>query len=62
MPSHDNKLIESDLKRLSDFMTITYENLIITVHQTSRELANYEITKKFIYDIEQLLLKFEKNM
>ncbi|WP_202710561.1 hypothetical protein [Sporosalibacterium faouarense] len=62
MPGHDNNLIDSDLKRLSDFMTITYQNLIITIHQTSRELVDYEITREIGYDIEQILLKFNEDM
>lgn len=50
---------QSELKVLSDFMIISYKNLVITVHQTNKEKVDREITKEFMYKIRDLLLGYD---
>ncbi len=57
LPSSGEDAFESELKVLSDFMIISYKNLVITVHQTNKVKVDREITKEFMYKIRDLLLE-----
>lgn len=57
MPSVNDDLINSDLKNLTDFMIISYKNLIIDIHQTSKTVADTDITINFANTVVDILLK-----
>lgn len=59
LPSSGEDAFESKLKDLSDYMIISYKNLVITVHQTNKEKVDREITKEFMYKIRDLLLGYD---
>lgn len=57
MPSVNDDLINSDLKNLTDFMIISYKNSIIDIHQTSKTVADTDITINFANGVVDILLK-----
>lgn len=49
--------INSNLKNLTDFMIISYKNLIINIHQTSSTAIDKDITKNFTRKLEKVIVE-----
>lgn len=50
--------LNNELSVKTDFIVISYKNLIITVHQTSNEKVNIETTKLALQNVINELVKF----
>lgn len=57
IPSTNEDSINSNLKNLTDFMVISYKNLIINIHQTSSIVVDKDITKSFTRELEKVIVE-----